>query len=132
MPLPPPTLNGADFLRETVAQGAKALINEADFPLAKEGTTYLAPQVLVNVDHSNRVMMEESFGPVVGIMKVRSLPALALPPALWLRSVVGLRAVLMPEAGQGRRRGAQAHQRLAVRTYCKRVDEGRGSVREAR
>ena len=109
MPLPPPTLNGADFLRETVAQGAKALINEADFPLAKEGTTYLAPQVLVNVDHSNRVMMEESFGPVVGIMKVRSLPALALPPALWLRSVVGLRAVLMPEAGQGRRRRSEEH-----------------------
>lgn len=57
----------------TVAKGAKALIKEADFPLAKEGTTYLAPQVLVDVDHSMRVMMEESFGPVVGIMKVRSL-----------------------------------------------------------
>ncbi|MCX7362865.1 MAG: aldehyde dehydrogenase family protein, partial [Alphaproteobacteria bacterium] len=30
------------------------------------------PQVLVNVDHSMRVMSEESFGPVVGIMKVAS------------------------------------------------------------
>jgi acyl-CoA reductase-like NAD-dependent aldehyde dehydrogenase len=27
--------------------------------------------VLVNVDHSMRVMTEESFGPVVGIMKVK-------------------------------------------------------------
>jgi acyl-CoA reductase-like NAD-dependent aldehyde dehydrogenase len=30
------------------------------------------PQVLTNVDHSMQVMMEESFGPVVGIMKVAS------------------------------------------------------------
>ena len=32
----------------------------------------MAPQVLVDVDHSMRVMTEESFGPVVGIMKVGS------------------------------------------------------------
>jgi acyl-CoA reductase-like NAD-dependent aldehyde dehydrogenase len=44
--------------------------------MSKEGTTYLAPQVLVNVDHSMLVMMEESFGPVVGIMKVRSFSLL--------------------------------------------------------
>ena len=31
----------------------------------------MAPQALVNVDHSMKVMMEETFGPVVGIMKVR-------------------------------------------------------------
>ena len=30
----------------------------------------MAPQVLVDVDHSMRVMTEETFGPVVGIMKV--------------------------------------------------------------
>ncbi|MCH7796078.1 MAG: aldehyde dehydrogenase family protein, partial [Proteobacteria bacterium] len=36
------------------------------------GTPYLAPQILVDVDHSMRVMTEESFGPVVGIMKVAS------------------------------------------------------------
>ncbi len=34
------------------------------------GSAYLAPQVLTNVDHSMSVMMDESFGPVVGIMKV--------------------------------------------------------------
>ena len=34
------------------------------------GSAYLAPQVLVDVDHSMAVMTEESFGPVVGIMKV--------------------------------------------------------------
>ena len=32
----------------------------------------MAPQVLVNVDHSMDVMMDESFGPVIGIMKVTS------------------------------------------------------------
>ncbi|KAI3600396.1 aldehyde dehydrogenase [Moniliophthora roreri] len=55
-----------------VKAGAKALIPEELFPVAKEGTTYVAPQVLVNVDHSMDVMMEETFGPIVGIMKVSS------------------------------------------------------------
>ena len=32
----------------------------------------LAPQVLVGVDHSMAVMREESFGPVIGIMRVSS------------------------------------------------------------
>ncbi len=66
----------ADFVRgqvkDAVAAGAKALIDPANFPEDKEGTPYLAPQVLVNVDHSMRLMTEESFGPVVGIMKVKS------------------------------------------------------------
>ncbi|MDB5658998.1 MAG: aldehyde dehydrogenase family protein [Cypionkella sp.] len=57
-------------IAEAIAQGAKALIDPALFP-ADDGGAYLAPQILVNVDHSMRVMMEESFGPVVGIMKVK-------------------------------------------------------------
>lgn len=55
---------------EAVAAGAKPLIDPALFP-ADDGGAYLAPQVLVNVDHSMRVMREESFGPVVGIMAVK-------------------------------------------------------------
>ncbi|MFN3954183.1 MAG: aldehyde dehydrogenase family protein [Pararhodobacter sp.] len=55
---------------EAVAAGAKALIDPAFFP-ADDGGAYLAPQVLVNVDHSMRLMREESFGPVVGIMAVK-------------------------------------------------------------
>ena len=39
-------------------------------PGRRPGTAYLAPQVLINVDHGMRVMKEESFGPVVGIMPV--------------------------------------------------------------
>jgi acyl-CoA reductase-like NAD-dependent aldehyde dehydrogenase len=59
-----------DQIAEAVAAGAKPLIDPANFP-ADDGGAYLAPQILVNVDHSMRVMMEESFGPVVGIMKVK-------------------------------------------------------------
>ncbi len=58
-----------DQIAEAVARGAKPLIDPAHFP-ADDGGAYLAPQVLVNVDHSMKVMTEESFGPVVGIMKV--------------------------------------------------------------
>ena len=65
-------------IAEAVAAGAKALIDPALFP-ADDGGAYLAPQILVDVDHSMRVMMEESFGPVVGIMKVKDdAEALAL------------------------------------------------------
>jgi acyl-CoA reductase-like NAD-dependent aldehyde dehydrogenase len=55
---------------EAVAAGAKPLIERQNFP-ADDGGAYLMPQVLVNVDHSMRVMSEESFGPVVGIMPVK-------------------------------------------------------------
>jgi acyl-CoA reductase-like NAD-dependent aldehyde dehydrogenase len=56
---------------EAVRAGARALIDPKAFAADKAGTPYLAPQVLVDVDHSMRVMTEESFGPVVGIMKVQ-------------------------------------------------------------
>lgn len=52
-----------------VARGARALIDPARFPAA--GGAYLAPQVLVDVDHTMDVMTEETFGPVVGIMAVK-------------------------------------------------------------
>ncbi|HEX9703294.1 MAG TPA: aldehyde dehydrogenase family protein, partial [Rhodospirillales bacterium] len=66
----------AEFVRgqikDAVAAGAKALIDPKAFPADKPGTPYMAPQVLVDVDHAMSVMTEESFGPVVGIMKVAS------------------------------------------------------------
>ena len=68
--------SAADFVRgqiaDAVAAGAKALIDPKTFAADAAGTPYLAPQILVDVDHSMRVMTEESFGPVVGIMKVAS------------------------------------------------------------
>ncbi|WP_456414643.1 aldehyde dehydrogenase family protein [Oceanithermus profundus] len=66
--------SAADWVREQIAEavskGAKALVDPALFPAAREGTPYLAPQVLVDVNHRMSVMTEETFGPVVGIMKV--------------------------------------------------------------
>jgi acyl-CoA reductase-like NAD-dependent aldehyde dehydrogenase len=68
--------SAAAFVRgqveSAVRGGAKALIDEKAFPASKAGTPYLAPQVLVNVNHQMDVMREETFGPVIGIMKVRS------------------------------------------------------------
>lgn len=58
-------------VEEAIARGASPLIDRAAFP-ADDGGAYLAPQILVNVDHSMRVMREETFGPVVGIMPVDS------------------------------------------------------------
>ena len=57
-------------IKQAVAKGAKALIDPKEFPANKNGTPYLAPQVLIDVDHKMKVMTEESFGPVVGIMAV--------------------------------------------------------------
>jgi len=79
-PLDPETTLGpmaqvrfADAVRsqteEAIAAGAKAHIDPALFPEA--GGAYLMPQILTNVTHDMRVMREESFGPVVGIMPVK-------------------------------------------------------------
>ncbi|SIQ53172.1 Acyl-CoA reductase [Rhizobium sp. RU35A] len=56
---------------DAVAKGAKALVDPKLFP-QDDGGAYLMPQVLVDVDHSMEFMREETFGPAVGIMKVKS------------------------------------------------------------
>jgi acyl-CoA reductase-like NAD-dependent aldehyde dehydrogenase len=56
----------------SIAAGAKGAIAESSFPESIRGTPYLAPQVLLDVNHSMPVMREEIFGPVAGIMKVSS------------------------------------------------------------
>ncbi|MFI5010911.1 MAG: aldehyde dehydrogenase family protein [Hyphomicrobiales bacterium] len=57
---------------EALSKGARPHIDAKTFPANASGTPYLAPQVLTHVDHTMSVMVEESFGPVVGIMKVKS------------------------------------------------------------
>ncbi len=67
--------SAADFVQkqihEAVQQGAKTLIDPASFPAHRDGTPYLAPQVLIQVNHSMSLMTEETFGPAVGIMAVK-------------------------------------------------------------
>jgi len=63
------------FAQEVRAQTAEAIARGAvahipTFP-EDDGGAYLSPQILTNVTHDMRVMHEESFGPVVGIMPVR-------------------------------------------------------------
>jgi acyl-CoA reductase-like NAD-dependent aldehyde dehydrogenase len=59
-------------VHDAVARGARQLIDESLFAASARGTPYLAPQVLVDVDHSMPIMRDETFGPAVGIMKVAS------------------------------------------------------------
>jgi acyl-CoA reductase-like NAD-dependent aldehyde dehydrogenase len=58
-------------IAEAKAKGARPLIDEGRFTRAKEGTPYVAPQVLVEVTHEMRLMTEETFGPAVGIQAVK-------------------------------------------------------------
>ena len=67
-------LSSADFIKDqidlAVKQGAKMMIDESKFDYPKEHKNYMIPQVLTNVNHEMKFMMEETFGPCVGIMPV--------------------------------------------------------------
>ncbi|GGX51198.1 aldehyde dehydrogenase [Tateyamaria omphalii] len=79
-PLDPDTTLGPmahkRFADEVRAQTAEAIANGATAhidPFAEDdGGAYLTPQILTNVTHDMRVMRDESFGPVVGIMPVKN------------------------------------------------------------
>ena len=60
-----------DQIAAAVAKGAKTLIDPKLFP-QDDGGAYLMPQILVDVDHSMSFMKDETFGPAVGIMKVKN------------------------------------------------------------
>jgi acyl-CoA reductase-like NAD-dependent aldehyde dehydrogenase len=59
-------------VEEALRQGARGLIDGRRFERERPGSAYMAPQCLVDVTHGMRVMREESFAPIVGIMKVGS------------------------------------------------------------
>jgi acyl-CoA reductase-like NAD-dependent aldehyde dehydrogenase len=63
----------ADVVRAQIAGAVAAGATAHVETFAEDdGGTYLTPQVLTGVTHEMEVMREESFGPVVGIMKVTS------------------------------------------------------------
>jgi acyl-CoA reductase-like NAD-dependent aldehyde dehydrogenase len=57
-------------IADAVAAGAKAHLDPRTFHKDAPGSAYMAPQVLTGVDHSMRIMTEETFGPAVGVMRV--------------------------------------------------------------
>ena len=98
--------DAAAFVRKQIAAavrgGAKAHIDEKLFAASKKGTAYLAPQVLTDVNHQMSVMRDESFGPVVGIMKVSSDDEaiqlmndsqFGLTAAIWTSDVAAAKAI---------------------------------------
>ena len=58
-------------LRRRCAPARSRSSTKREFAASAPGTPYLAPQVLLDVDHTMPVMREEIFGPVAGLMKVR-------------------------------------------------------------
>ncbi len=66
----------ADSIRRSIAQaihaGAHPLIDEKRFALSRQGTPYLAPQVLVDARADLPIVQEETFGPLVSIARVTS------------------------------------------------------------
>jgi acyl-CoA reductase-like NAD-dependent aldehyde dehydrogenase len=65
----PPQMETIDaHVRDAVAKGAKVLVG--GHPRADTAGTFYEPTVIVDVDHTMDTMREETFGPVVPIMKV--------------------------------------------------------------
>ncbi|HEY5363818.1 MAG TPA: aldehyde dehydrogenase family protein [Aestuariivirga sp.] len=98
--------DAATFVRKQIASairsGARALIDEKLFAASKKGTPYLAPQILTDVNHQMSMMRDESFGPVVGIMKVSSDEEavqlmndseFGLTAAIWTADVAAAKAI---------------------------------------
>ena len=75
--LGPMTKHGsADIIRykvkNAINQGAKQIVDQNIFHLSIMESNYLAPQILINVNHNMEIMTEETFGPVMPIMKVEN------------------------------------------------------------
>ena len=60
-------------LDQAVDAGAKPLVSTSPSAWsAGSGSPYLAPEILVDVDHTMAAMTKETFGPIVGVMPVDS------------------------------------------------------------
>lgn len=61
-----------EHVKEAILAGAQTLIASNHYLEDKDGTPFVAPAVLVDVTHDMRVMKEETFGPVIPIVRVHS------------------------------------------------------------
>lgn len=107
-------------IRAAVGQGARALIDPRRFAADAPGSAYMAPQVVVDVDHRMSLMREENFGPVVGIMAVRDD---AEAVALMNDSAYGLTAsIWTPDLDAAERIGQQLDTGTVFANRCDYLD----------
>ncbi len=107
---------------EAIAEGARPHIDSKAFAVDEPGSPYLAPQVLTDVDHTMRVMVVESFGPVVGIMRVKDE---AEAVQLMNDSPYGLTASIWTTDEEAAARiGAQVETGTVFMNRCDYVDPG--------
>jgi len=107
--------------RDAIGKGARSLIDPDLFP-QDDGGTYLMPQILVDVTHEMSVMRDESFGPVVGIMKVRDDEEAI---GLMNDSEFGLTAALFTrDAERAARVGARIETGTVFMNRCDYLDPG--------
>lgn len=59
-------------IKQAISKGAKGLVDKKLFAAHRDDSPYMAPQVLIDVNHNMELMKEESFAPVVGIMSVKN------------------------------------------------------------
>ncbi|WP_332609355.1 aldehyde dehydrogenase family protein [Achromobacter sp. ESBL13] len=59
-----------EVIAEAISAGAQNAIDPSHFTNASESSCYVAPAILTRVNHRMRVMSDECFGPVVGVMPV--------------------------------------------------------------
>jgi acyl-CoA reductase-like NAD-dependent aldehyde dehydrogenase len=116
----------ADWVRkqgaEALAKGGRELVSLRGFDADDGVSAYLAPQVFVDVDHSMSLMREESFGPVVGIMKVKSDEEAI---SLMNDSPYGLTAAIWTrDIGTGERLGAEIETGTVFVNRCDYLDPG--------
>ncbi|MGO9804317.1 MAG: aldehyde dehydrogenase family protein [Steroidobacteraceae bacterium] len=107
-------------IRAAVAAGARPAIEEREFARSKPGTPYLAPQLLIDAPPESAVMREEIFGPVAGVMRVRSDAeavahmndsAFGLTAAVWTR-----------DGGAAERLGGEVHTGTFFMNRCDYLD----------
>ena len=101
---PMASLRGAEQVRSQVRQaieaGATTHVPAQLFP--RDDGAYLMPQVLTGVNHSMALMREETFGPAIGVMKVKddeeavrlmNDSAYGLTASIWTRDLAAAEAL---------------------------------------
>jgi acyl-CoA reductase-like NAD-dependent aldehyde dehydrogenase len=109
----PPQLETIDaHVRDAVGKGARVLVGGHPHQEAAGGGHFYEPTVLVDVDHTMETMREETFGPVLPIMKVADVDEAV---RLANDSRYGLQASVWTRDAP---RGEQIARRLEVGAVC--------------